>query len=185
MALLYPILSFLTIRTAGNARYALPKDDRKRGWPLPAPAPLPAVYATWYVDENGDSLAGGTRAAPFATVDRALTALREAWAGDWPAKGTASAPADRILINGTVTAGDNYGHGACVYADSKNGMTPRAPGTISTAGRRPPESNGPARMPDLIIGGLRERKTVSPLPAAPVSGNVTADGADCSGRREP
>jgi hypothetical protein len=69
------------------------------GWE--PPEWLMTVYVT-----GGVTGGNGTAAAPFPTVDKALEAIRTAYAGNaWPNKGTSNADPARIIVSGTITTG--------------------------------------------------------------------------------
>jgi hypothetical protein len=61
---------------------------------------------TFYVDAGGNDVSGdGTAAAPFLTMDKALSAVSAAYDSTWPGYPGAPAAA-RILVGGAITAGD-------------------------------------------------------------------------------
>jgi hypothetical protein len=62
-----------------------------------------ALFLRYVAQEGNDSSGDGTESAPFATVGRALEAIRAAYAADWPGKGGESPDPARIVIHGTVS----------------------------------------------------------------------------------
>jgi hypothetical protein len=66
--------------------------------------------AEFHVSSSGNDGTGqGTEAAPFATLGKALEAIKAAYTGNWSGKGTAAATPARIIISGTTqeTGGTN------------------------------------------------------------------------------
>jgi hypothetical protein len=63
-----------------------------------------SVYKAWYVASTGnDSSGDGSKAKPYKTVEKALTAIKTAYAGStWPSKGTASEEYGAVIVLNTV-----------------------------------------------------------------------------------
>jgi hypothetical protein len=70
-------------------------------------APVSMTFSpVWHAAPWGNDSNPGSEAAPFATVDAALSAVQAAYAApDWPGKGTANAAPAHIVVSGTIIAG--------------------------------------------------------------------------------
>jgi hypothetical protein len=83
-------------------------------------AVLNMTETAWYVAQGGNDATGdGSEAAPYATMDRALEAIKAAYAGErWPGKGASGAAKAEIRISGIITTGTGDADSMAVIGDT-------------------------------------------------------------------
>jgi hypothetical protein len=112
-----------------------------------------AMCKAWYVKSDGNDNSSGTKTAPLATVQEALTRMKNTYAGAWQGKGTPAEAYGGIVILDTVPVTSEIIINGSIYPPIVLLDDPQALGTKKLQATTPIENNSRSLL--YILGGAR------------------------------